>query len=222
MSRRAASAPGEETGDPERLIGAAVASRLGNGPLAAIVTDELRMLYYAFFAWGTKRGSAVGRAFSYHRDCNWIQVIGVVGALGLLELVFVHLLLSRWSAAAAWVATGLTIYGLVWLVADLRAILLNPLRVTDETVHVRIGLRYRARLSRSAIVRVRRPSALEAEPAGFLNAALIGDANVWLEFEPAARARTFFGVWREFRVLGLAVDDPAGLIEALATPADPD
>jgi hypothetical protein len=203
-------------GDPLLGIRQLLGKHLGNHRLTEIVTTEAAVLYYAFLSWRSRTLGDGARRFSYHRECGWGSLLGVLGFFAVMEIVFVHLLLSRWSPAAAWAATLLGIYGAIWVLGDYRAMILRPIRVLPETVRVSIGLRWQVEIPRTEIARVWRPSTLDPVPPRYMNAAILGDATVMIELEQEATARGLFGMRKRFRVLGLSVDEAGAFVSLLA------
>lgn len=106
--------------------------------LLRILRMEAQVLYYAFFA---KPPVELKRnEFSYHQKSGVIALLGAfVGAIAI-ETVVVHLLLERWNNTAAWIATALSLYGILQLIALLRSLPRMPI-ILDEERQV-LTLRY--------------------------------------------------------------------------------
>jgi hypothetical protein len=51
-----------------------------------------------------------------------LAIVCIVALILLVETTVPHLLLQRWSALAAWIFTGLSLYSLLWLTGDYYAI----------------------------------------------------------------------------------------------------
>ena len=70
------------------------------------------------------------------------------------ETIALHFLVARWSEVAAWVLTGVSVYGAVWLVGDYRACVARRIEVTEESLRLRLGLRWEAEIPYSAIAEI--------------------------------------------------------------------
>lgn len=142
-SRRDALAAGLET---------AIASRR----LAGFLATEVAVLAYALFGWFQRAPRDAGDFFSVHRRRAWTVIAATLVFLGTVETIGVHVLLSRVSPLAAWIATAASIYALVWVIGDTHALRLGGLCVTPRHLEVTLGLRWSARIPRSTIRSVTR------------------------------------------------------------------
>jgi hypothetical protein len=68
----------------------------------------------------------------------------------------VHLLVHRWSRVLAWIISGLTVYGAIWLAGVARSLELRPVLVGGGYLVVRYGLLFRLRIPRKAIREIRK------------------------------------------------------------------
>ncbi|GMB08138.1 hypothetical protein EDD69_109105 [Thermolongibacillus altinsuensis] len=71
-------------------------------------------------------------------------------------LLFVHILVMQWSDIAAWIVTFFDVYFLLFLIADYRAITLSPVVLTEDKMHVQMGIRSFLELEYSNIEAIRR------------------------------------------------------------------
>ena len=155
--RRARSAAGGITDtDPVARIQAAVRGVLPFSFAERALTAELAVLYYGL-AWRAKPDMHPGsKAFTLHRRSAFQDILLFVGLASLLEIFPVHLLLNLWSPPAAWVATGLSLYGAFWAVSMSRAFELRPSLVSADELLLRFGLLAQLRIPVSAIRAVSR------------------------------------------------------------------
>jgi hypothetical protein len=92
-----------------------------HGRAADLVVSEVAVIAYAVFSW---RMAPIrnGNAFTYSRKSGYGALVGALLLAIAVETIPVQVLLSQWSGAAACIASGLAVYGGIWLVGDLRAI----------------------------------------------------------------------------------------------------
>lgn len=75
--------------------------------------------------------------FSRHR--YELPLLGMFLCLASLELLVVHLLVSMWSVAAAWVLTALTVAAMVQIAGLIHGLVRHAIEIDDGHVHVRHG-----------------------------------------------------------------------------------
>jgi hypothetical protein len=191
--------------------------------VAEAVAYEVATLYYALFSWRAAPATAGARAvFTHHRRIAYGGVVGGLMVAVAAETLPIHLLLGRWSATAAWVLTGLSLYTLLWLFGDYRALVLRPTLLRGEVLEVRIGLRWNLEVPLAAIRGHRRVRAAPPprRTPGYLRAVPIGWPRILLELVEPIEARGPYGLRKEVRLLGLIVDDEEAFLASLARAAE--
>jgi hypothetical protein len=159
---------------------------------------ELTVLYYGL-AWRAKPHiERESEAFSVHRTAGLADIFRVVGFASFLELVPVHLVVAQWSSTAAWVLSGLTVYGAFWAFAMARAFALRPTLVSRDEVWVRFGLLRQIRIPVEAIREVRREA-----------------GDVCLDFKRPLRMEALLGMKRTLTNIAVSADDAAGFERAV-------
>ena len=206
---------GESQGDPFDRLRASAREVLEAPVVAELLAYEVGLLYYALFSWrGRPHTGGARLVVTHHRRVGYGALAAGLMVVVAAETVPVHLLLSLWSPVAAWVLTGLSLYTILWLLGDWRAIVLRPSRVVGERLEVRIGVRWNLSLSLASVTAVRRVGA-EPPPAGpgYLCAVAFGQPRLLLELAEPVTARGPYGWKKEVRRLGLTVDDEAAFLE---------
>lgn len=193
------------------------AARLVEHPrIAAALATELALFWYAFASWraGT-REQANSRNYSYHRRGGQLAVVIALCFLLAVETMAVHLLLRRWSEWLAWALSLSSLYLMFWLIANARAAVLRPIRLDEEHLTVRCGLGWSARIRRADIAAV-----VVAEPElPRLSAAYLAQPRQWLLLRSEYPAEGPYGMRREIRAIGIAVDEAADLASRLEASA---
>ena len=93
---------------------------LGNNQAIRMLASEITILHFGLLCW--KKGPAVpqhARCYTTHRNSGYVALFGVLLLVMLVEVVAVHLLLLQYSILAAVVVTAISVYGMIFLVADL-------------------------------------------------------------------------------------------------------
>ncbi len=128
--------------DPDLAISDPVKRFLGDGAVARLLMFETRMWTYALFSKGITTHSFSGDAhFSYHqKDGAQSNLLGFV-MLILFEVPLMHLLLHfTWSPMAANIVTLLTLFSLVFFIAEYRALSKRPISLDPVHLIIRYGL----------------------------------------------------------------------------------
>lgn len=189
-------------------LGQVLGRRLGG----ALFT-EVSALWYAtrLFQPARAAGQAVGR-FPGHRRNGYPAVLGAILLLVGVETSVAHLLLGLWSPKAAWLSTILGIYSGIWLLGDYHAARLNPTSVNDHELTLNVGLRWHTVLAWSDIVGIHDDDPADAS----LRMTMFGAPDFWLELARPVRVLGPFGIVREARAVGVAVDAPSELRALIA------
>jgi len=175
-------------------------------PLARVLAAELSIFYYALFSWRAKpHVDADAQAFTLHQRDGRADLLYVLALASVFEIVPIHLLLHHWRPVWAWVATGVSFYGLVWLIGLARSLTLRPVLIGADFLDVRYGLLFRLRVPRASIASVRR-----AEPADAAAATRVPrrtEPTLCIELAQTLEAEGLLGIRQPVRRLALAPDD---------------
>jgi hypothetical protein len=179
--------------------------------VAAVLASELAVFYYAFASWGKAPHVPAGaRAFSIHEQSGATALFGMLAGVSAIEAALVHLVVMRWSVAAAWVLTGFSVYGGIWLAAMARGFAMRPVLVEGGEVVARSGMMWTVRIPLEAIRAV--------EPGGGTfdwKAPPASEPNVVFRLAEPVTARGMYGLRRRISSVALAVDDRSGFVRAL-------
>jgi len=194
--------PGKRAGDPVDLLRASLEPILPGA--ARFLAAELSILYYALFSWRAKPYVPKGdRAFTLHKKSGHADLLYIVAFASTMEIVPLHLLLRHWSPLAAWIATSVSLYGMVWLVGLARSIALRPVLVGPDYLDVKFGLLFRLRVPRESIATVRRVRPDDTATVVPRRSA----PNVFIELVEALNAEGPLGLRRVVSRLAVSADD---------------
>ncbi len=182
--------------------------------LAAVLATELAVPWYAFIGpFRHPRPEGGVETFGY-RD-SWRPVAGAIMVILIVETIGVHLLVSLANSTVALVLTVVSVYGILWLFADLQAARHRPITVSEDGVRVRAGLRWTIVIPMEAVLGIERVRSTVPRLATAVDASLDGNPTVGIELATPVAARGLYGRTREVTLIWLAPDDPSGLIEAV-------
>ncbi len=184
--------------------------------LGDVLTTEVMLLYYAFRK--RERDGEASGAFTVHRTSTYVHVLVGIGMALIMETVAVHFLVRLHSPALAWVLTLLSLYTLLWLIGDYRALVARPIRVTASHLRFRYGLRWEGDVPLDAVKEVELlppPMGPTPKEKGRLVVSLPGGANLKLLFERPMDFLGLYGRRKAITELRMRVDEPGKLRAAL-------
>jgi hypothetical protein len=195
----------DEALDPLERLRRAAFEVTRNDRAAAVLAMEAAVFYYAMGSWWARPHAPAGAfACPHHRRSGHGRIVAALLLLLAFEAIPLHLLLWRWSAVAAWLATAGTLYGALWLIADYRATVLRPILVGEESLLVRSGFRCTLSVPRALIAGVGRKKPDFGRES--LDATLLGSPTHWLTLSEPLPAEGPYGRRRRVRALGLRAD----------------
>ncbi|WP_372630132.1 hypothetical protein [Cohnella sp.] len=192
----------------------------GGGKLASIVHHDIGMVYYLLFSWRkgrAKTGDSSELTFTYHKKTNQILYAAFLTKVIVFEAVALHLLVSQWSPWAAWILTiaDLWLLALIW--ADCRASVLQPVRLDEDRLRLRYGLRIQADVPLASIAGVISAVELHPEREDMKHALgpVLGTPNVCIELCREEKAEGMMFMPKPVKRLYLAMDEPDAFVREL-------
>lgn len=189
---------------------------LGQNMYAVLALFEARIWYYALFM---RKGATLEfngeRHFGYARNGgNASNQLGFIIAI-LFELPLMHMLLHFiWSPTAAIVASALSAWALLYMVADYRATLYRPVSLANDRILIRCGaLAADAAIPYSVVQAVHEASGAVRRRAGLRRYVQLGAPNVLIELKPGSCLPDLFGRQLALEKVYLSLDEPAEFIK---------
>jgi hypothetical protein len=178
---------------------------LGSRIAADILTTEVSVIYYAC---RLRRASPPAESYTVHREVGYAGIVFALLMVLGIESVGMHMLVSRWSGAFAWILSALSGYAFVWLIGDLRAMGARPIRLTVTHLHLRVGLRWEADVPIQDIIAVEMAGRREKrQDRQSLVAPLLGQPNVQIRLRVPTEVLGMYGMHRTVTRIWLTVDD---------------
>lgn len=205
-----ASPAGDRDGkDPlVRLLSSLMPERMA--PLAAA---ELRLLAMALLYW--RRPRAARQPCAFTSACVLTPMLLAVAALGLVETAVLHLVLAQWSGKVAWVATGVGLFSLVYIVGLAKSLLYLPSRVEPDMLLLRLGHFQRIELPYEAILDAGATAPCPISDPDTLNLAVMSSPNVVIELNQIRSTVALSGRRRNFNRVALKMDNAEGFLALL-------
>ncbi len=203
-------------GSHDEALQAALAATLKSPRLLKLIGTELHTLYYAFFA--KFEGNDRDGLFSYTRSSNAGDVFLVVALSQLPFLPFVHVLLEYHKGPGpAWVITVLTLWSVVWYLAQVEAVKFRPIEISRTQLRYRFGLFWTADIPLESIKTARRIDVTEVLDGKDLFMSPLGSKrNVMLEFDVPMRFTGPYLFRKHERRAAISLDNPSRFLAELA------
>ena len=199
-------------------IQSALTATLKSRLLLRLLQSELLVLYYAFFANFERDGvNTRYTPFSYANSSNAHDVFLFVAFSQLPFLPFIHVLLEiKKGPGAAWIVTLLTLWSVVWFLAQSEAVKFRPIELSDDHLRYRFGLSWSAEIPLDQIKRARLVDVSESLSGNHIFMSPLGSKrNVILEFHTPIR---FSGPYKQKRhetKAAISLDSPSPFLKEL-------
>ena len=128
--------------DPDLAVANPIEKVFGSSLFSSILSLEGRVWSFALFASQIQSSAYRGNQHFYYdkKDGAHSNLLGFI-LLIVIEIPLVHLLLHfLWSSTAANIATGLTLFGLVFFFAEYKAVGKRPVSIHGNNLIIRYGV----------------------------------------------------------------------------------
>jgi hypothetical protein len=203
--------------DPVYNLRSAMADVLGDSLPIKIMASELAMLRYGLLFWKKEKPQLKESiSFSTYKESGYIAIWCILSVAVMVEVVAFHLLLTKWNNTAAIVVTILSLYGVIFLVADLSAIMKRNLIVTGDQLILRTGLRWRVCTCVSNVSSMRKiTNDYHSNNIYFKGAVLKSSNNLLITFKNPVLVDKLYGSSKEFGSILMTIDDYESLADIL-------
>ncbi|PKV48458.1 hypothetical protein ATE84_0457 [Aquimarina sp. MAR_2010_214] len=127
-------------------------SEIAPGKIAIFLTMELAVLYYGFISW--KKRILAENEFTYHKNSGTISLLAALIVIIGVETYVLHILLLKWSAIAAWIASILSVYSSIQIFGFLKSITKRPVTIEGDILHLRYGILSETTINISSIASI--------------------------------------------------------------------
>ena len=200
--------------DPDLAIAEPIRHYLGDGIAGRVFSFETRMWTYALFANRIKPERFNGEQhFTYHqKDGAQSNLVGFIFLI-IIELPIAHVLLHFfWSSLAANIITALTLFSLVFFIAEYRAYAKRPISLTANELIIRYGIYQSLVIPLSNIAAVMPHAAYVQRAKNVKRYNSSGVPNVAIELKPSSDGRD-----NVLQTIYLGIDQPNVFLNKLNT-----
>ena len=197
--------------DPIYNLRSAMVDVLGGSLSIKVLAAELAMLRYGLLFWKKeKTGEGESHSFSTHKEFGYIAIWCILVCAVMVETVAFHLLLSKWSSVFATVLTLLSVYGILFFIADLSAILKRKILVIGDQLILRTGFRWSAKTNMDNIDKIRRITNNKLSTDVYFKGGIIkSSGDVLITFKSPVRVQKLYGPDKITSAILMNIDDLA-------------
>ncbi|WP_419699576.1 hypothetical protein [Mucilaginibacter sp. NFX135] len=195
--------------DPIYNLRSAMGDALGDSLGVKVIASELAVLRYGLLCWRKERsGLQQSISFSTHKEAGYIAIWCVLVVAIMVEVTAIHLLLLKWSHIAAMVVTILSLYGVIFIVADLSAIIKRKVQISDDHILLQTGLRWRARTSLSNIGSIKKiTNDYQSESLYFKGGIIKTSGSLLISFKTPVQIDQLYGSGKQFNTILMNIDN---------------
>jgi hypothetical protein len=210
----------EESQCPHDIaVHTALTATLKSPLLLKLAGTELLTLYYAFFAKFESSGIvSENTQFSYAKSSNAHDVFLFAALSQLPFLPFIHVFVEyKKGPGPAWVITLLTLWSVIWFLAQVKAVKFRPIELSDDHLKYRFGLFWTADIPLSKIKMARNIDVAETLDGKDLFLSPLGSTkNVILVFEAPICFSGPYLLKKCKAKAAISLDHPASFLSQLA------
>ena len=186
----------------------AIRELLGDTRVADVVESEVLVFRYAFTGWRSEPEAVDGRPITFHQRSGWPVILAGILLLIAAEGLGMHLLLARWSPTAAWTWTAFDLWAAIWLLGDCNALRLHRSYLTNDTLHIRLGLRWSVSIPLSSIASIEEVrEEKQWKRKDVLKVAILEEPRWLITLREPMIAHGLAGIRKEIRAVALLPDD---------------
>lgn len=195
--------------DPVYNLRAAMSEVMGESAAVKIIASELAVLRYGLLFW-RKETPAIkaNSSFSTHKEFGYVAIWCILLTAVMVETVAFHFLLMKWSHIAANIFTSLSVYGIIFFIADLSAVIKRKVLINDEQIILRTGLRWRACTGLSNISAIEKISNDSPSTAPFFKGGISKNSgNLLIIFKEPVKVDKLYGASKEVSSILMHIDN---------------
>ncbi|MDN3016117.1 beta-carotene 15,15'-monooxygenase [Paenibacillus sp. BSR1-1] len=198
----------------------AVENQVKSYPIIRIICSEMLMFYFAFAAW-RKKPQQDTNMFTLHQKSSLMAIRVMLIHATVIEMAGLHWIFHEKSMILSIVLLVINIYTVFFFVADLQAVRLNPLVITEEKMYISLGLLKRIEIKWSEVEKIiDNPQQLIQKQSKDTIEFMARDfeevhPNVILKLKKPIEATLIMGMKKEFSRVAIKVDDPNQFKEVL-------
>ncbi|MBS1494982.1 MAG: hypothetical protein JST55_15840 [Bacteroidetes bacterium] len=187
-----------------RAIDKAVNSKI----ISSIFTTELSIVFYAATFWKNKKEVYLEQSFStIHKKTGYSVFWFVIILMTIVETFSLHIFIGKYSNIAAWILTALSFYGVIFLTADFSAMVKRPIIITNDSIYLRSGMRWRVIIPLDKITSLQSIKNFKDDSKEYLNISAVKQPNALLITNKYVEVKGLYGITKHTTKIAFSIDD---------------
>ena len=178
-----------------------------------IICSELLMVYYALASWR----APIPTGITMHKKSNFIAFQVMMIHAIVIETLGVHYWLHDKAPLLSILLLVLNIYSVLFFLANLQALRLNPIYATNQSIYISLGLMKRTQIDYTNIEAIiEEPEILQKKLSKNTADFVIRDfeqmyPDIILKMKKPQKVALFMGLEKEFDFIAIKSDNPEQL-----------
>ncbi|MCJ8011493.1 beta-carotene 15,15'-monooxygenase [Paenibacillus sp. KQZ6P-2] len=195
----------------------AIDEYIKKNPIVQVICSEAMMFYYAFFSW--KKTPPTGITL-YKRSSYIAFQVMMIHAI-VIETLGIHLWLHHKSMVISIILLVLNLYSVIFFLADMQAVRLNPVHIHQGSMFLSIGLQKRIEIQFDNIECIKEdPAILESKLSKDTLEFVARDfekvhPDLILKMNTPVKATLFMGIQKKYSQIAIRSDQPEQLKEMI-------
>ncbi|MBO9492366.1 hypothetical protein J7384_18535 [Endozoicomonas sp. G2_1] len=192
---------------------------LKNRQLYQLIKNELFVIFYAFFAKNFPEEHTDNvNSFSYAKSSNARDIFWVVAVAQIPTLPFIHFIVEKEvNFLAAWFVSTLTIWSVIYYLAQVHAVRLRSIQLTETNLSYKFGLAWDAEISFADITLARKLNYTDTpNPFDFFISPLGTSKNIVIEFNQPIKFKGRYFITKKRSKAVISLDNPEAFLSQLA------
>lgn len=179
--------------------------------------SEFMMFYYALFAWKKKPEDG----FTLYKNTGYTAFMMMIIHAIIIETLGIHWWLHEKSLILSMILLILNIYSVLFFIADMNALRLNPTQIKNGYLYLSMGLMMRAKIKLTDIDYIsQNPAELKAkldkQTAKFIvNEFQEGTPQMILHMKQPTTVTLVMGFEKQFTKMAIQCDQPKELVDQI-------
>ena len=184
-----------------------------------MVTNEIALIYYGFLNF--KSTKLASNEFTNYKGSGILSTLGAFIFVVAIEMITIHVIVSKWSLVFAWILTGLSIYSAIQLIGIIRSVPKRPIQIFDDQVVLRFGILSETNIPLQNIKHITFGNYSDVEKQkNTKTLSLLGELeqiNTIIELKAPGKLNSIYGSPKTYHKLLLFVDDHQRFKEDIET-----